>query len=49
MKQRRQFSLPLSNNKPKEPAKVGTKAPTPLNDAELKHVAGGNSLPVKGW
>lgn len=49
MNQRRQFSLPASNTKPKEPAKVGTTPPIPLDNAALKHVAGGNSLPVKGW
>jgi hypothetical protein len=49
MKQRFQPTPPLRNDKPAEPPKTGGKGPVPLTDAALRHVAGGNSLPVKGW
>jgi hypothetical protein len=49
MKQRRQATVPASNSKPQEPAKLGTTPPVPLDGTALKQVAGGNSLPVKGW
>jgi hypothetical protein len=49
MKQRRQVSPPTKNTKPQQPAKLGAAAPVPLDGVALKQVAGGASLPVKGW